>query len=605
MPKKNTGLKIFGIVLLIVFLVSLVVSVFYFGVVKETGLTGGGILNLQEANFISSDPTINGKAWILLIAQNDLSEFVKGTFSVNEINSQTKDREKVKYPIEVTIKSTPQKCQYRINAQSSKIYTMESVSKGKFILKTSCQNAMQGCDVWTCKPLLGITYFEGYCFVKSARAFYGTLELDKLTFSSDVIAKVNNEEFTGTITNLKREPVSLADGKVYAQWMGSLTSGSQCPSPSGQNIASALIGGTWSLIDNENYKNYLIYDQSGFNDCLDRYAQGTEIPQTCASKYNKKSNLAISSKEFTALGGTSQTQKAKTKFEGGLSDGKAEIELGQAINFPLFRMIIKADILGIVVPTSKPKIVSSGSECVTTGSRAGFITATIKNVGDDYATFFISADCPSPFSQAGNAVPIQLAPDTQGIVNIPVTGAGIDEIKKECTITAVDSINPSNKDIASQEVCVKPKVLCDSGETACRGAVKIQCNTAGSDFDIVEGDETCRTIGGGGGEACKHYLQIGKAVIIPKLSCLKEFKTIRWIASILVGVFILFIVYGATASRLRNQKGEVDNLALVWTISIIFGIGSAIITYLLFYVGLTILLIALLIGIIIRVKKQT
>lgn len=594
--KNNKGLKIFGIALLIIFLVSLVGSVIYFGVVKETGF-GGTIISLQNVNFESSDPTIGGKAWLLTIVQNEASQFARGFFTADEINSKTNTKEKVKYPLEVNIESTPQKCLYKLNAQSSKISTMESVSKGKFILRTSCQNACAGYYFYTCKPTVLITGFDAYCYRKSPVATYGTVQFDKLSFSSNIIAKINDEEFKGTISNENAKSVTLGDGRVYGSWIGNFVSGEACPAPSEQDVASAFYNDKWRLTDKNNFIQYQNYDASGFENCLERYGQGTETPQSCVSKYNQMSSIALSQKAFQAVGGTTALQNAESS-----SDGKVEITLSKAIQFPTITMRIKADLLGIVIPSSQPKITKTGSECFTTGSN-GFIIANVKNVGDDYATFAVSADCPAPFSQTGTSVSVQLAPNTEQVVNIPISvEAGLD-VKRKCTINVADLENPSKKDSASVDVCGKTIVLCSSGDTKCYGAVKQRCNAQGSGWDNIEGDETCKEVGGGGGQACKHYLQIGNAVIIPKLSCLKEFKTIRWIASILVGMFVLFIIYGATSSRLKNQEGKVENPALAWTVSIIFGVGSGFITYILFYVGLTILIIALLVGIIIRVKK--
>ena len=596
--KKNQALKIIGISLLIIFLLATLSSVVYFGVRKETGFGfGGTIISLQRTDFISSDSQIDGEAWLLTIVQNEASQFARGFFTADEINSKTSTKEKVKYPLEVNIESTPQKCIYELNAQSSKIYTMESISKGKFILKTSCQNACEGYYAYTCKPTLFITGFDAYCYKKSPTATYGSVQFDKLSFSSNIIANINKEEFKGTISNENDKSVTLADGKFYASWVGNLVSGESCPSSSEQNVASVFYNDKWKLIDKNNFIQYQNHDASGFENCLDRYAQGSETPQTCVSAYNSMSSLALSPKEFQAVGGTTAIQNAESA-----NNGKVEITLGKAIQFPTITMRIKADLLGIVVPSSQPKIMKSDSECFTTGSN-GFIVANIKNVGDDYATFVVSANCPAPFSQTGTSVSVQLAPNTEQAVNIPISVEAGQDVKRKCTINVADLENPSKKDSSSVDVCGKTIILCNSGETKCYGAIRQRCNAQGSGWENIEGDETCRTEGGGGGE-CKHYLQIGKSVIIPKLSCFREFKTIRWIASFLVGTLVLFLAYGATSSRMRNQQGDVENPALAWITAVIFGVGSAVITYMLFYVGLTILLIALLVGIIMRVKKH-
>lgn len=615
MPKKNTikTISIAGIAILFIafFIFALIFGSKYF--TKQTGF-GGQVLSLQQADFTSIDSLINGKAWLLTIVQNDFSQYVTGEFSTEAINQKLNTKEKVKYPLKVTLSSSPQKCLYKLNAQSSSndIYTIEAKRKTSgstfgenFFTRESCFKAcgLQGSGGYfssndfqcegnacaTCKVVPPLGKFEAYCYAKSSIATFGEVDLDKLSFNSEVIATINNQEYRGKLSNENRNPVSLGDGRIYANWAGSLVSGINCPSPSGQDIASAYNGNTarWILISRLNYINYKNYDSNGFGSCLSNYLKGTLTPQDCASKYNSASNLALSPKEFVAVGGTSKTQPSGTK-----NDGKYEIELGEAINFPVIVMRIKADLLGIVIPTSQPKIVEQDSECFTTGSN-GFITATIKNVGDDDATFFVSVNCPVPFSQTGNAVSVQLAPNTQQLVNIPITGQGNSEIKKQCVITSVDSENPAKKDTADVTTCVKPIIRCGSGETKCNGVVREKCNAEGSGWSVIEGDTTCKTTGGG--EACKHTLQIGSAVLIPNLKCFSIFKTILWIATILIGLFALFIMYSFTTQKSTNQ-------ALNWIISIAFGIGAGVLVFLLFWWGILLFILLIIIRAVIPFK---
>ncbi|MEK6880599.1 MAG: hypothetical protein AABY22_13365, partial [Nanoarchaeota archaeon] len=165
---------------------------------------------------------------------------------------------------------------------------------------------------------------------------------------------------------------------------------------------------------------------------------------------------------------------------------------------------------------------------------------------------------------------------------------------KECVITAYDLEVPSKKDTASVNTCVQPIVICNSGETRCNGVVREKCNSAGSGWSTIEGDTTCQTIGGGG-ETCKHTLQVGSAVLIPNLKCFSTFKIILWVATILTGLFALFIMYSFTTQRSTNQ-------ALNWIISIAFGLGVSVLTYFLFWFGVVLFILLIIIRAVIPFK---
>ncbi|MEK6883078.1 MAG: hypothetical protein AABY22_25865, partial [Nanoarchaeota archaeon] len=84
MSKKNNTLKIFLISLLVLIIIGAIgASIYFFA--KQTGF-GGTIISLQQVDFISSDPTIGGKAWLLTMVQDGASQFARGVFTTDVIN---------------------------------------------------------------------------------------------------------------------------------------------------------------------------------------------------------------------------------------------------------------------------------------------------------------------------------------------------------------------------------------------------------------------------------------------------------------------------------------------------------------------------------------
>lgn len=568
---KHTNKKIKGglILFIVIILIAVfIVSLFSFSKSK----TSGTVISLQQANFESSDSTIGGQAWLLQFIDNGGSQSAYGYFSTDEIQAENPTGEKPIYPLEITLTKSNQQCKYILYNSNQQIKRAEYIDKGIVILESTCSSSCSnsGYGSYFYQGALGI--YSCACLRYTTTATVGSVSFDKLQFSTDINARINNVDYKGTISNAETQSLWLGEDKIHVSWYGNLVSGQDCPQPSGQSVSAMYLNG-WKFIDTNRLNQYLAYDPNGLETCFNS-ASGNFITkvQNCINEYNELSDSATIIKTFKAIGGEEAISSGTT------SNGQATINLNKQIQFPSFLMRVKASIMGIYISVGVPEIVSQSSECFQTG-QDGFIVVTIKNKGTAKGTFIISADCPSPFEQSGTSLSVEFNAGQTKTVNIPITGQASEEVRKQCTINVKDLENPNNKDSSTVTSCVKPIVICTPNEERCNGNNKEKCNSVGSGWSLLTTNDpdcinnpppiTCDKIFG----------------VIPTITseCVSWYSPFIWIVTILSGLAVFYLVF--TMMKKRNEKEKGLNAI----ISIIFGLGAGFIVYIYWWAILIIL----------------
>lgn len=596
---------------------------------------GGQIISLQRVDFISNDATINGEAWLLTIVQNGASQFARGFFSSNQI---TDDDKVAKNSIDITIANSPQVCEYDIFRQDQFLSNMDS-----FIIQKTffwqINDAIQECDnqggILSATPdstIFQFINFDTHCFKPTNTASRGTVSFDKLSFESEIISTINGERFSGTISNANQNSVTLSQGRVHASWVGNLVSGADCPRASAQDIITLRFNNQWRLTDIEDWNTFTNYKDVGFSNCISNSfllgGVSSKNFDDCVAEYNNFASAALVSKEFSETGGSQARVTAHT------DSGKAEIELAKDIQFPVFTMRIKADILGVVVPVGEPEILATDSSCFGTGDE-GFLVVDVKNAGAVRATFVTSADCESPFKQSGTSIRTQIDSQRSASIQIPITAETANEEQRaNCEITVHDLENPNNQDVVTQQACVKGINLCTGNEERCVGERLEKCNLAGTSWvTISEKSDTCITdeckidtdcperIGFtaeckseslfttkkacvySGVESCEPFyapeLPFAEAVtIIPNLStdCLGITNPIR----IALGIIGAIIVFSFAFTRLPFKKKSEKGLKII--LSLVLALMAGVIIWFLWWIILIIIALIIILVLVLRFK---
>lgn len=460
-------------------LIAAVLAGLYGKGILQSGL--GTVMTLQQTQFISNDNTIGGQAWLLTWVQNGNGQYVQGSASASQIKDGSTS---AKYGISLTASNSQQSCAYKLNKASSSIRHIEAIDKGYSI--TGLVGATGSCNINdVCKGFDGSAIYKPslslnsrcFCIRNTNSGIVGDIEQTGLNFKEDFKATINGKDYVGSLSNNLANAVWLGNNnEIQISWNGNLVSGDVCPQSSGQNIR-AVYAGSWKIVDKDAVSKSLNYD---FANCVDAKI---DSPSGCAAQNNALESLALQSKSFTFVGGSSPS------VSGDVANGKITIDLTRPIQYPSFTARVKADILGVVVPVSKPQIMDTDSQCFKTGSN-GNIIVNIKNVGDNDGNFKAYANCPTPFSQTGSTISFSIAKGQTSTVNIPITGTtSQSKTNADCTIRVSDANNPNNYDEATQSACVQSIIICNAGDVRCNGIVKESCD--GSQWIPVPNDNSC------------------------------------------------------------------------------------------------------------------
>jgi len=400
---------------------------------------------------------------------------------------------------------------------------------------------------------------------------------------------------------------------VWVQWQGNLGTGEDCPDVSnliGVHDNSFFNG--WKIGSRDDYNTYSSYITSGIINDIELFSQSTS---TQSYSFEDRANAIVRDVVDEESG------FVYSVLDTSYSSGKVRIDLGRQIVFPLFRLIIDADYLEIVIPTGEPSIVSV-SDIEFTEGLAGQVTAVIKNIGEGKAGFTTRIkDCTNGFSSSTAPTGSILDVDQIETLYFNVIGSSTAEeqvVNGVCTLEVKESITG---EIATKIFGVKMSQLqqCVPGTVACSvddlgNSVVKKCNTAGTKYEIIEtcpeGQECRLTISGAecveidGDDDddvfyCEDCDAFARNLIFGKIfksqECIK--KTFQnsllciWSILKLFAVPFIFIFSLLFGVQILNKLLKGKNKGLVWAISIILSLLVAWLTYILFWLGIVILII--------------
>lgn len=482
MKKNKKKMAIIGIVLLTV-LILIAVGVNY-GSISLTSLagscTGFNDIALSSVDYLSNDPVLGGKSWVITVVQNCMGRYAQGSFTRSQITDSNDNAQATKdFKLSMTLDE--QTCEYAIREQGFPILAMRQETK--YLLWN-----IGGTD-WenTCierSNLFGRFVRSGFyhtCFWGTETAKHGTLSGADINFKSTIKLEVPGQSpQTATITNQLSRSASIGNiGTAY--WNGNIVTGDSCPSAAADKVSVAYHNSVWKMIDESQYQSYLVHTQSSFDNCIDRYTlQGSdsETPDSCIDTYNRVASTALAGKKLMSDGG------ALGSTYGKVSNGKVVLNPIKTLQYPMITLRLNVDSIGIFIPSSMPEVIYTSSSTFRTGD-TGSINAQIKNVGTGYGSFNVYADCSSPFGSSSSRI-IPLNENEIKSVSIPVTVSASKDIMGSCTVCAEDVNEASKKHCKSVSMSAKQQIICTPFKRECNGATIIQCNREGTGKPIIQ-----------------------------------------------------------------------------------------------------------------------
>lgn len=460
MKKKNRNILV-GTILIVLLLFLFSTGTLKLPLAISSGFTTLGISNIQ---FTSNDPILNGQAWLLTVSQNGAGQSVYGDSGSISDNSGKSSK-----PFTISVSLDKNDATYKIYSQGVYIKTVDW-TKGTYnpFSKTGgCNSAVW--SFWYHPSQLSILG-DVYCYNYVNKGVYGTLGGPDFNFQSTISVSGDGGTDNLVISNDQATSGISKNGNVYASWFGSFVSGESAPNPQGQGIIAIYDTSTngWKTGSQVSYDSWRIYDLSGFASCRSTSSDKS----ACFKTYNNYATSLMNGYPFSTVGGS------VAKTSGTQSNGLVTLSLPKQLQFPGLALRIKASFIGINIPVGKPKIISTSSLTFSTG-QTGNIAVTVQNSGDGAGSFDVFATCTDGFSQSGNSLRISSLPagSTQ-IVYIPITSNIISGTKSgTCIVTAKDVNDPNNVDTKSVSVSSSSISICTEGQVSIIGNKIQQCQS--------------------------------------------------------------------------------------------------------------------------------
>ncbi len=449
-------------------------------------ISGGTFLSITTQDFLSNDPDLGGKAWVLNVVQNGRGQYAVGTKNAEGI---TDGDYEAGHDVRIETFVDKHQCEYNINPGGEYLYhlVIEKFTRtvapydnaAEFAnFERNCKNRpnwMFHTKAWSS---------DYYCIWTTSDKAVGYMATPFYAFQSRIKATSDGKAYEGTVSNAGATSVKVSD-KLYAYWQGNLVSGYQCPTAPSERVFALYDNGRWRVAD---WNDYEIWkdEYNSLDSCV---ASGD--PYNCVNNINYF--------ERAASAGTVLADFSNTRSAGSENDGKVIVPFDRLLQFPLITMKLDADWIGwvgIVQPVGQPRILELSS---VEFEQNGWISAKVTNEGGVDASFGLYAECNPPFSYIGGTKTVQLTPAQMKYVSLPISATVASDTCSQCRVTMTDLNNPSNMDSGTVRVCATPITVCNPGEARCNVNTIEQCNSQGSGWDTFEvcaGGETCRVISG-------------------------------------------------------------------------------------------------------------
>ncbi len=559
MKKKQKNILIVSIIVL---------SILILGILGSTGklpfaVSGSNTLSISQASLTSSNPYLNGKVWILTFSAGGLGQSYSGTITPSDIDSKTSDSTTTTKNLNINVVYENTECQYPIQSAGLLKPIYDIIYK-----EYSCFFSPSESSAKKDSGLTNILYFGKYsgltCFVfgYNTQSIVGNLGQTNVNAPFTINLEVDGKNAIKRIDTLTGSNQGAIGDYAYAIWGGNLVSGVSCPQTTNNLYVPIYVNGNWRLGSKQSYDTYV----SLINNAPTTSKDSNTI---LYNNLKKAISNAKVSRSFGSIESSSSLSNAIIKYT-----------TASAIQFPVTTLYIKADTLGIFTPTPDIRPTSASSNCFKTGD-TGLISVNIKNYGES-GTFNVYATCLSPFSTT-QTITGSLNKDEVRTINIPLSASASEKTSKSCTVF-IES-GGTTKQINSN-VCVDPHITClVAYPTKFCGIlnnqeVVQQCSSDGFSTKTIETCDSTKYCDKG---ECKlkgsteSSLGIWDSIkgFFSGLSIL--LTIVKWIL-LVIGSLFSFLFGKQLLDKIIKKKDKTNKI-VIWTLSILLGLGIAVLLY--------------------------
>jgi len=435
-----------------------------------------------DPNIISESTDLSSANWIIYTALNGGGESLEGTVTpaITAANSNYESE----VPLTIKVSAVDEVFEYPIVNSGGHAYKYRTEIRNP----GECGNAAYVMEWY------GFVFIhtKDICVYQENAGTLGDLNTpqNKLTAKIDLAA--DGKTIPQTIDTKGQQNVDFRDsyGNWYgsASWTGNLVTGDAPDS-------AALYVATYSPDDN--------YWRISYRSELTNYQSEETALKALLTKWALEKDSSIAS----SVEGTKQvidstiapTNAAADKLTGGtdatigkaqtivnrdnLNTGKVQVIYDdRTVGYPTVRFLIRANWIGINIPTGKPEILSVNCPEFASGDSNGVCYVEVENIGDGEGTFYATFTDPSGvFSQLYSSQKYSMDPGESGTIPVYIGhGTTAAETTKSCLVSVIDYHDSCLRDDAYVSVSMTAPKTCVPDSLRAEGVCVYPCNSAGT-----------------------------------------------------------------------------------------------------------------------------
>jgi hypothetical protein len=434
---------------------------------KLPGASAGGFSTLsltQGTAYFSDDPFFSSPTYTLAVAADGSGGSLRGSFTPLDVAQYTNGNAPAGV-FDIEINNNNESCVYTLKNNTIPVYsygwTNACCNPGNWIYSV-CSSAGTYCDGYNHCCTAGISQTKvGDIYLIDSVAHYDT----KLQ-----VSLINGADTYSTVLTPTNKNGEVA-GIMRAQIVGNLQGDQSCPVPSTDTVLYRPVG-TSSLQPKSAYYLSTILQQN------------TQYPSANPGFASYNSYIT----QFTGSNPVQSSYCDQVTYSG--VETQYRCKPVSAVAIPLIKMYVKASVLGVVVPSGAPKIVSVTVPTADAADTTRYLV-TLRNNGGSQDSFDISLTGKRQVNIVASRVSI--AAGQEVVVPVYVQGSGI---IGNYTFTATSVNNPTAKDTYTVRILINP--FCDRVPEA----GKIKFNTeygcywlCDNKYDVDQREKTCQVFG--------------------------------------------------------------------------------------------------------------
>lgn len=438
--------------------------------------------------------------WVINVQIDGGGQSITGTIDPSLIKNFMNGKVYTKKNFKIDIKSVNEQVLYDISNEGKGIY------RYKFLRFDAPQTCVLGICWRTGEPQLcsnntnwniefGRTYFgytsKRYCVTKEQVGVKGVYQNPLLKFDANIrldLGDIVKEKTicSGSAIGCEGSSVSFDDVGT-ATWTGSLVTGEPAPNQDNFVAVNRLDSNRWQIVRKSDFESYLPSALDTDRD-LDRYQDLFKGYSDVVAAERDLNNLinSINGKTNDLL--NTDTSFTSSPFTKDTNTGKITVTLERKLTSQNIVFRIRADKVGIYIPSGQPKILDIKTNKFRSGE-TGSINIQVTNIGDAAGTFSAMLTNCDPITQTTSSQTSRktLQPGDVDTISMEVSGGNVSEdITRTCSLKVYDANDPSSETISDVTVQLERPRICVPNEIFADGNTIKRCNKDGTIIEIVE-----------------------------------------------------------------------------------------------------------------------